>query len=71
MKSGIKVGLWTSENMQHMRAVFKGPDGGTYIVNLSGTHMVVNDGDYRKMDEDDVNENLAIHEEWFASCPTK
>ena len=32
VKSGIKVGLWTSENMQHMRAVFKGPDGGTYIV---------------------------------------
>ena len=33
--------------------------------------MVVNDGDYRKMDVDDVNENLAIYEEWFASCPTK
>ena len=47
--------------------VFEGPKGGIYVVTESGTHSVVKDGDYKKMDEDEVNEHLAIHEQWLAS----
>jgi hypothetical protein len=64
------VGLHTSVDKKKVRAVFKGPKGGTYIL-TEKARTVVKDGDYEKMDEAEVNKRIEEHEAWLASSPTK
>ena len=64
------AGLHTSKDKKKVRAVFKGPKGGTYIL-TEKAKTVVKDGDYEPMDEAEVNKRIEEHEAWLASSPTK
>ena len=64
------AGLHTSKDKKKVRAVFKGPKGGTYIL-TEKAKTVVKDGDYEPMDEAEVNKRIEEHEAWLASSPNK
>ena len=65
------IGLHTSKDKQKVRAVFKGPKDGVFIITPGGNRTRVEDGEYEPMDEAEVNKRIEAHEAWLASSPTK